>query len=66
MTPLKGGLWHPYRRMWATARKHLPDKDVAQAGGWTSLESLKKCYQHADAKTMFSVVMSGGQVRAAK
>jgi hypothetical protein len=23
------GLWHPYRRKWATERKHLPLKDVA-------------------------------------
>jgi len=31
---LKGGLWHPYRRAWATTRKHLPVADVAQAGDW--------------------------------
>ena len=31
---LKGGVWHPYRRLWAVERKHLPDADVAAAGGW--------------------------------
>jgi hypothetical protein len=31
---LERGTWHPYRRKWATARKHLPLADVAAAGGW--------------------------------
>jgi integrase len=31
--PLEGGLWHPYRRKWATEPKHHPLKDVAEAGG---------------------------------
>ena len=30
----EGGLWHAFRRGWATARKHLPAQDVARAGGW--------------------------------
>jgi hypothetical protein len=25
------------RRKWATERKHLPDMDVAKAGGWRSV-----------------------------
>ena len=28
---LDGGLWHAYRRKWATERKELPLKDVAAA-----------------------------------
>jgi hypothetical protein len=32
---LRGGIWHPYRRFWATERKALPDVDVAAVGGWT-------------------------------
>jgi integrase len=31
---LKGGLWHAWRRKWATERKQMPLKDVAEAGGW--------------------------------
>jgi integrase len=62
----KGGLWHPYRRKWATERKHLPDVDVAQAGGWESLDALKKSYQHADAATMLSVVLGGAELRDVK
>ena len=53
---LKGGRWHPYRRLWATERKHLPDKDVAAAGGWKDTRALKQSYEHADADTVFKVV----------
>ena len=37
---LERSLWHAYRRGWATSRKHLPDVDVAAAGGWKSTETL--------------------------
>ena len=33
---IDGGDFHPYRRKWATERKHLPDVDVARAGGWSA------------------------------
>ena len=33
LEPLEGSDFHAYRRAWATARKHLPLKDVAEAGG---------------------------------
>ena len=61
-----GSLWHAYRRKWATERKHLPDVDVAAAGGWTETDSLKQCYQQADEATMLRVVLSGGQLRESK
>lgn len=48
--PLKQGLWHPFRRGWATARKHMPVQDVAKGGGWTDTATVTKCYQHATAK----------------
>lgn len=34
---LDGGLWHSYRRKWATERKHLPLMDVAAACGWNDV-----------------------------
>ena len=46
---VKGRGWHSFRRGWASARKHLPDVDVAVAGGWKDTTTMKKCYQHADA-----------------
>ena len=62
----KGGLWHPFRRKWATERKHMPDADVMAAGGWQSLDALKRSYQHEDEATMLRVVLGGGQLREAK
>jgi integrase len=56
---LRGGVWHPYRRLWATERKHLPDLDVAAAGGWRDTRALKLSYQQADPATMQSVVEAG-------
>jgi hypothetical protein len=52
-----GGLWHAYRRKWATERKHLPLKDVAAAGGWNDVATLLKVYQQPDPATLL-VVMS--------
>jgi hypothetical protein len=62
----KGGLWHPFRRKWATERKHMPDADVMAAGGWQSNEALKRSYQHADPVTMLAVVLGGERLREAK
>ena len=47
---MPGGGWHMLRRGWATARKHLPLKDVAAGGGWTDTATVLKSYQHADAE----------------
>jgi hypothetical protein len=57
---LRGGLWHPYRRLWATERKHLPDRDVAAAGGWRDTRALKLSYQQTDPATVLEVVNVGG------
>lgn len=57
---LTGGLWHPYRRLWATERKHLPDVDVAAVGGWTGTKAMKLSYQQDEAKRALSVVMNAG------
>ena len=66
LTKHEGTLWHAYRRKWATERKHLPDVDVAAAGGWTETSSLKRCYQQADEATMLEVVLGGGQLRESR
>jgi hypothetical protein len=55
---LDGGLWHAYRRKWATERKELPLKDVAAGGGWKDVTTLLTCYQHADEATMLKVMDS--------
>jgi integrase len=53
---LVGGMWHPYRRKWATERKHHPLKDVAAAGGWNDTDTLVKVYQQADPQTLLAVM----------
>ncbi len=64
--PQKGSLWHAYRRKWATERKHLPDADVAAAGGWKNTVSLKTAYQQADPETILRVVLEAGELREAR
>lgn len=44
---LTGGVFHPYRRLWATERQHLSDVAVAAAGGWSDTAALKASYQKA-------------------
>ena len=44
------------RRRWATKRKHLPLRDVAEAGGWRDLTTLLTCYQQPDEETLREVV----------
>jgi integrase len=58
-----GGSFHPYRRAWATARKHLPIADVAAAGGWKSTGVLLKHYQQPDDATLLAVVLGGAELR---
>jgi hypothetical protein len=65
LAPLEGSDFHAYRRAWATARKHLPLKDVAEAGGWRSTDTLLRCYTQVDEVTMFQVVSETRKVRAA-
>jgi integrase len=59
----EGGSFHPYRRAWATARKHLPLVDVAAAGGWKSTAVLLRHYQQPDGETLLRVVLGGGELR---
>jgi len=66
LEPQKGSLWHAYRRKWAVERKHMPDVDVAEAGGWKSLEALRTSYQQPDEETMLRVVLGAGELRERK
>ena len=47
LDPIDGGDFHPYRRKWATERKHLPTQDVMEARGWLDPGSLQAAYQQA-------------------
>lgn len=60
---LKQGLWHPFRRSWATARKGLPVQDVMAVGGWTDPSCLTTIYQQPDVDTMVRVANEAAEVR---
>lgn len=49
------GLWHPFRRKWATDRKELPLKDVAFGGGWRDIPAMLM-YQQPDIETQRKVM----------
>ena len=53
---LARGGFHPFPRLWASERRHLPAQDVAAAGGWRSLEVMRHAYQHADAAGVMNAV----------
>lgn len=55
---LAGGTFHPYRRLWASERKHLADVDVATAGGWKSTKTLH-IYQQTDPAAVLAAVVNG-------
>lgn len=60
---VEGGDFHPYRRKWATERKHLPDADVAAAGAWADTRALRMSYQQVDEETMLAVVTERRKLR---
>jgi integrase len=62
---LDGGLWHPYRRKWATERKDLPVGDVAAAGGWRDVGTMITCYQQPDRDTLLRVMTETKKVTEA-
>ncbi|MEO8448738.1 MAG: tyrosine-type recombinase/integrase, partial [Gemmatimonadota bacterium] len=63
LEPMDRGAWHPFRRMWACQRKHLPAKDVAAAGGWRDVGVLQSVYEAADQETLEAVVTGGRRVK---
>ncbi len=44
--------WHSLRRQFATEMKETPLKDLCYLGGWKEPQTILKCYQRADEKTM--------------
>jgi hypothetical protein len=44
-------------------RKHLPDVDVAKAGGWRSINTMKRSYQLADDAGVLEAVMEPRKLR---
>lgn len=55
--------FHGLRRKWVSERKHLPDVDVAKAGGWRSISTMKRSYQLADEAGVLEAVMESRKLR---
>ncbi len=55
--------FHGLRRKWVTERKHLPDVDVAKAGGWRSITTMKRSYQQADEAGVLEVILASRKLR---
>jgi integrase len=53
---LERGGFHSYRRLFASERKHYPDVDVARAGGWRDLATMKRSYQQPDPVTVLQAI----------
>jgi len=59
----KGQGWHSLRRRFATARKHLPLRDLAHLGGWKGTHVLANIYQQPDMDTMEQVATGARELR---
>jgi hypothetical protein len=46
-----------------TERKHLPDVDVAKAGGWRSINTMKRSYQQADEAGVLEAVLDSRRLQ---
>lgn len=49
---LERGLWHAFRRAYASDRKHLPDMDVTASAGGRDVSTMKRAYQRPDPATV--------------
>ncbi|HEY2376940.1 MAG TPA: tyrosine-type recombinase/integrase [Gemmatimonadaceae bacterium] len=55
LTKLQGGTCHPYRRKWRSERPHHALKAVMQAGGWSDVNTMLRCYDHPEASDVLAV-----------
>ena len=55
--------FHGLRRKFVTERKHLPDVDVAEAGGWRSINTMRRSYQRADEAGVLEAVLDPRRLR---
>lgn len=65
LEPLAGGLWHPYRRKFATEMANVPDRLVARLGGWKSPRTLD-LYSQPGEEMMLEALEQRRTLREAK
>jgi integrase len=56
---MRGGAWHPYRRLFASALASKGESDVAiaAAGGWSDTQALRQSYIHAGPADVLRAVL---------
>lgn len=52
----EGGGYHQFRRLWASRRRAAPEVDVARAGGWANVQTVRT-YQQTDADAVFDTML---------
>lgn len=55
--------FHGLRRKFVTERKHLSDVDVAEAGGWRSIGTMKRAYERADEAGVLEALLDPRRLR---
>jgi len=50
-------------KKWARERKHLSDADVVKAGGWRSVNTMKRSYQQADDRSVLAAILEPRRLR---
>jgi len=63
--PQEGTLWHAYRRLWVSSRKHHPSPDVMRLGGWSSPDAFR-LYQRPDPDSILRVLTDEAELREAR
>jgi hypothetical protein len=49
---IRGLGWHALRRKFASELKDVPLRDLCELGGWKDPQTILKCYQQPDERTM--------------
>lgn len=49
---IRGRGWHALRRKFASELKDVPLRDLCELGGWKDPQTILKCYQQPDERTM--------------
>lgn len=61
LSKLKGGRWHPYRRLFATELAHVPAKTAAMLGGWKNPATMQRLYQQPTGESLYAAAAQVGK-----
>ncbi len=58
---LAGGVWHPYRRLFATELAGVPAKVAATLGGWKDPRTMQVIYQQPEGVELYAAALQVGK-----